>query len=108
MRLLEVNGISLIGAAHQEAVNVLREAGNLMQIVVCKGYDKSSLIHPSGSGSFNRSTLSSRTSETESDYSQSISSLDPDMTAIDDSLPVIVVRVFAVIYYSFHVCHFLR
>lgn len=49
MRLLEVNGTSLLGATHQEAVNSLRAAGNDIQLVVCKGYDKSSLIHSIGS-----------------------------------------------------------
>lgn len=37
MRLLEVNGISLLGASHQEAVNVLRNSGNEITLVVCKG-----------------------------------------------------------------------
>jgi hypothetical protein len=37
MRLLEVNGVSLLGASHQEAVNVLRNSGNEIMLVVCKG-----------------------------------------------------------------------
>lgn len=41
MRLLEVNGTSLLGATHQEAVNILRCSGNTIALVVCKGYDKS-------------------------------------------------------------------
>lgn len=49
MRLLEVNGISLLGATHQEAVDVLRASGKELQLVVCKGYNKSDLI-----GSTNR------------------------------------------------------
>lgn len=48
MRLLEVNGNSLLGATHQDAVNVLRTAGNEIHLVVCKGYDKSNLIHSIG------------------------------------------------------------
>lgn len=82
MRILEVNGTSLLGATHQEAVNALRAAGNDLQIVVCKGYDKSSLIHSIGSGGgmstgySNR--LGSRASETGSEFSQSMSSLDRD------------------------------
>lgn len=89
MRILEVNGASLLGVTHQEAVNSLRAAGNEIQIVVCKGYDKSSLIHSigsaggmsagiapsSGAGSMR---LGSRTSETGSELSQSVSSLDRD------------------------------
>ncbi|XP_064550640.1 protein lap4 isoform X4 [Drosophila montana] len=92
MRLLEVNGHSLLGASHQDAVNVLRTAGNEIQLVVCKGYDKSSLMHSIGqaggmSTGFNSSTScsggsrqGSRASETGSELSQSqsVSSLDHD------------------------------
>lgn len=90
MRILEVNGTSLLGATHQEAVNSLRAAGNEIQIVVCKGYDKSSLIHSLGSaGGMSHSVagsstttgsarLGSRTSETGSEMSRSVSSLDRD------------------------------
>ncbi|ALC46143.1 scrib, partial [Drosophila busckii] len=92
MRLLEVNGHSLLGAAHQDAVNVLRNAGNEIQLVVCKGYDKSSLMHSIGqaggmSTGFNSSAScsggsrqGSRASETGSELSQSqsVSSLDHD------------------------------
>ncbi|XP_043863387.1 protein lap4 isoform X12 [Drosophila mojavensis] len=92
MRLLEVNGHSLLGASHQDAVNVLRNAGNEIKLVVCKGYDKSSLMHSIGqaggmSTGFNSSTScsggsrqGSRASETGSELSQSqsISSLDHD------------------------------
>lgn len=49
MRLLEVNGVSLLGSTHQDAVQCLRTAGNEIHLVVCKGYDKSSLIHSIGS-----------------------------------------------------------
>ncbi|XP_023036383.1 protein lap4 isoform X17 [Drosophila willistoni] len=92
MRLLEVNGHSLLGASHQDAVNVLRNAGNEIQLVVCKGYDKSNLIHSIGQGGgmstgFNSSAScsggsrqGSRASETGSELSQSqsVSSLDHD------------------------------
>lgn len=93
MRILEVNGASLLGATHQEAVNSLRAAGNEIQIVVCKGYDKSSLIHSIGSaggmstgfaGGSGSIRLGSRTSETGSELSQSVSSLDRD----DEDLPL--------------------
>lgn len=90
MRILEVNGTSLLGATHQEAVNSLRAAGNEIQIVVCKGYDKSSLIHSLGGGGMSHSVtgsstgtagsvrMGSRTSETGSEMSRSVSSLDRD------------------------------
>lgn len=86
MRILEVNGISLLGATHQEAVNALRAAGNELNIIVCKGYDKSSLVHSIGSAGgmstglsgSTSSRLGSRASETGSELSQSVSSLDRD------------------------------
>lgn len=96
MRILEVNGTSLLGATHQEAVNSLRAAGNEIQIVVCKGYDKSSLIHSLGGGGGGSAggmshsvtgsstgtagsvRMGSRTSETGSEMSRSVSSLDRD------------------------------
>ena len=37
-RLLEVNGQSMLGATHQEAVRALRQAGHKMQVMVCNGY----------------------------------------------------------------------
>ncbi|KAJ2947504.1 hypothetical protein O0L34_g17292 [Tuta absoluta] len=41
MRLLEVNGISLLGATHNEAVNALRSATNApLHLVVCLGYTR--------------------------------------------------------------------
>ncbi|KAK3088695.1 hypothetical protein FSP39_022487 [Pinctada imbricata] len=39
MRILEVNGTSLIGATHQEAVRALRSVSDCMNIMVCEGYD---------------------------------------------------------------------
>lgn len=84
MRILEVNGTSLLGATHAEAVHLLRTAGDTIQIIVCKGYDKSSLIHSIGTaggmstGFKNNSRLGSRASETGSELSQSVSSLDRD------------------------------
>ncbi|XP_067927883.1 protein scribble homolog isoform X2 [Watersipora subatra] len=38
-RILEVNGQSMLGATHQEAVRALRQAGNRVQIMVCDGYN---------------------------------------------------------------------
>lgn len=73
MRILEVNGQSLLGATHQEAVDSLRLSANRLNMVVCKGYEKSDLIHSMISGG---SRLGSRASETGSEMSQSVSSLD--------------------------------
>lgn len=102
MRILEVNGTSLLGAKHIEAVQLLRNAGDQIQIIVCKGYDKSSLIHSIGSGGGmstgfkNNSRLGSRASETGSELSQSVSSLDRDdddvTTQAHQQHQVIVIR----------------
>ncbi|CAH0558630.1 unnamed protein product [Brassicogethes aeneus] len=72
MRLLEVNGKSLLGATHQEAVHTLRSGGNYIHLVVCKGYDKSDVEKAIAEGKLIRGgSVSSR--------SQSVSSLDiPD------------------------------
>ncbi|CAD6994877.1 unnamed protein product [Ceratitis capitata] len=87
MRLLEVNGNSLLGAAHQDAVNILRNAGNEIHLIACKGYDKSNLIHSIGAAggmstgiSTSSSRHGSRASETGSELSQSqsMSSLERD------------------------------
>ncbi|XP_065157658.1 protein lap4-like isoform X4 [Atheta coriaria] len=69
MRLLEVNGKSLLGATHQEAVNTLRNCGDTIHMVVCKGYDKAEVDRAVAEGRLTRAgSVSSR--------SQSVSSLD--------------------------------
>ena len=83
MRLLEVNGVSLLGATHQEAVNILRGAGNTITLVVCKGYDRNeaeqALTLSSG-----RESKESKISKEHLSFddakslSQSVSSLDKD------------------------------
>lgn len=41
MRLLEVNGVSLLGATHNEAVNALRSATHApLHLIVCHGYSR--------------------------------------------------------------------
>lgn len=99
-RLLEVNGVSLLGASHQEAVDCLRAAGNSLYLVVCKGYDKSGPVNPlnvsnaqkveaNGGGvegaddhedtmNNNNKRMNTRASETGSEFSHSVSSLDRD------------------------------
>lgn len=85
MRLLEVNGTSLLGATHQEAVNILRCSGNTITLVVCKGYDKNEVEHIL-TLSGGRDSKDSKTSQERKDsptdglksLSQSISSLDRD------------------------------
>ncbi|KAK4881366.1 hypothetical protein RN001_004685 [Aquatica leii] len=71
MRLLEVNGRSLLGATHQEAVNTLRSCGDVIHLIVCKGYDRLEVEKAQAEGRLTRTgSTSSR--------SQSVSSLDRD------------------------------
>ncbi|KAL0110449.1 hypothetical protein PUN28_013810 [Cardiocondyla obscurior] len=84
MRLLEVNGTSLLGATHQEAVNILRCSGNTITLVVCKGYDKTDVesILTLSDGRDEKEVKESHESRDPTDdtksLSQSVSSLDRD------------------------------
>lgn len=85
MRLLEVNGTSLLGATHQEAVNILRCSGNTITLVVCKGYDKSEIepiLTLSDNGNSKEVKVSNESrdpaAEGTKSLSQSVSSLDRD------------------------------
>jgi len=42
-RIIEVNGQSLLGATHQEAVNILRNAGDEIKLLVCDGFDPAAI-----------------------------------------------------------------
>ncbi|XP_039314899.1 protein lap4 isoform X3 [Solenopsis invicta] len=83
MRLLEVNGTSLLGATHQEAVNILRCSGNTITLVVCKGYDKSEVesilpLHDNRDNKVKTHESKDPTTDDTKSLSQSISSLDRD------------------------------
>ncbi|XP_034935999.1 protein lap4 isoform X7 [Chelonus insularis] len=86
MRLLEVNGTSLLGATHQEAVNILRSSGNKITLVVCKGYDKNEVEHLFSLSSGGRDSKESKRSQDNKEsptegmksLSHSVSSLDRD------------------------------
>lgn len=67
MRLLEVNGISLLGASHQEAVGSLRTSGDVIHLLVCDGYDASEVERLLFEGKLIREAKST---------SESVSSLD--------------------------------
>lgn len=73
MRLLEVNGHSLLGATHQEAVNTLRASGNIINLIVCKGYDRNEVDRLVAEGKLVKDYKASSSSR-----SQSVSSLDRD------------------------------
>lgn len=47
LRILEVNGQSLLGSTHQEAVRALRSVGDRLVVMVCDGFDPASLDEPS-------------------------------------------------------------
>ncbi|KAL6262507.1 hypothetical protein P5V15_005306, partial [Pogonomyrmex californicus] len=85
MRLLEVNGTSLLGASHQEAVKILRSSGNTITLVVCKGYDKNEIesILTLSDDRDNKEIKASHeskdpTTDDTKSLSQSVSSLDRD------------------------------
>ncbi|XP_063634187.1 protein lap4 isoform X2 [Cydia splendana] len=70
MRLLEVNGVSLLGATHNEAVNALRSATNApLHLIVCHGYSRPEKYHTGSE---------SGTADTGGSLSHSTSSLDRD------------------------------
>ena len=67
MRLLEVNGISLLGASHQESVNSLRTSGDVIHLLICDGYDAAEVERLQSEGILTREAKST---------SESVSSLD--------------------------------
>ena len=43
-RILEVNGISLLGSSHLDAVKALRSSPDRISITVCQGYDPKEIL----------------------------------------------------------------
>ncbi len=43
---LQVNGQTLVGVRHEEAVQILRNAGEVMNLMVCEGLDPTLLNAP--------------------------------------------------------------
>lgn len=43
-RILEVNGVSLLGSSHLDAVKALRSSPDSISITVCQGYDLKDLL----------------------------------------------------------------
>ena len=43
-RILEVNGISLLGSSHLDAVKALRSSPDRISITVCEGYDPQEVL----------------------------------------------------------------
>merc|ERR1719483_1852051 len=68
-RIIEVNGQSLLGATHQEAVNILRNAGDNIGLLVCDGFDPRLATQSPGP-----ETISSPVPETSPNSSHSSSS----------------------------------
>ncbi|XP_014679096.1 PREDICTED: protein scribble homolog, partial [Priapulus caudatus] len=73
MRILEVNGQSLLGASHQEAVRALRSVGDAMFIMVCEGYDpaEAEKVNPEF-GVLHRSKSDSVSSIDRADYEEEL------------------------------------
>ncbi|KAK7083566.1 hypothetical protein SK128_023354, partial [Halocaridina rubra] len=68
-RVLEVNEHSLLGITHEEAVNIMRNAGSTIRLVVCDGYDYSLVQQMKAEGRLGHESRST---------SQSVSSLDKE------------------------------
>ncbi|KAI5753825.1 hypothetical protein M8J77_003595 [Diaphorina citri] len=62
MRLLEVNGMSLLGASHQEAVNTLRYSGHQISLTVCKGFERGDIERRASTSEGSRSVTQSMSS----------------------------------------------
>nr|XP_054756829.1 protein scribble homolog isoform X9 [Lytechinus pictus] len=78
-RILEVNGQSMLGSRHREAVMALRGCGDMLGILLCDGFDPSEVAYwqsrPGCAGNpLSQVDLSKRNSQ------ESISSIDRDMT----------------------------
>ncbi|XP_037081638.1 protein lap4-like [Pollicipes pollicipes] len=53
-RLVEVNGVNLLGAAHQDAVDALRHAVGSLAITACHGYEPAEVERRLGDGALQR------------------------------------------------------
>ena len=84
MRLLEVNGISLLGATHQEAVSALRNSGDKIRLIVCNGYDRTEVDRLIVEGKLSKGGTTGSDKCSSSRSSISMSSLDKD----DDDISV--------------------
>jgi len=93
-RLIEVNGQSLLGAAHQEAVSVLRNAGDNIRMLVCDGFNPNIIGNIIGNNipphvSSNRDSMSAETSgyfglNDKSESSNSTGNNDSNQTVIEN------------------------
>ena len=71
----QVNGQSLLGATHEEAVKALRSVGEKLALMVCDGYDPSAeLSSPTSAGS----SMSQASQISQISRHESISSIDRD------------------------------
>ena len=58
MRLLEVNGINLIGVTGKEAINAFARAGNFLRLLVCDGWNRSDNLSMSNQEDDHKSQVS--------------------------------------------------
>ena len=71
-RIIEVNGQSLLGASHQEAVTALRNAGDSIHLLLCDVFDDPDAPRPAaGAGDKNAANSSSSSSSSASSRSPS-------------------------------------
>lgn len=80
MRIIEVNDQSLLGVTHQDAVQVLRNQGNRIRVLVCDGYDPNAIYNNVNDAASNNIKVNNITNNKESPFSTNITpeNLDDD------------------------------
>ncbi len=82
----QVNGQSMLGAAHVEAVRALRNTGDRLNLIVCEGYDSEAASNSHSSIIANPAVMSDMTRKLYQTSSESISSIDREAST-DVSFP---------------------
>lgn len=76
MRIIEVNDQSLLGVTHQDAVQVLRNQGNRIRVLVCDGYDPNTIHNNVNEAATNNIRLNNK--DLSSNFSTNITPENPD------------------------------
>jgi len=84
-RLLEVNGQSMLGATHVEAVRALRNTGDKLNLLVCDGYDAEAASNQFSSVIANPLVTSDMAKTTFQTSSESISSIDRENSTDEEA-----------------------
>ncbi|XP_065062730.1 protein scribble homolog [Rhopilema esculentum] len=85
VRLLEVNGQSMLGATHVEAVRALRNTGDKLHLLVCDGYDADAASNSLSSVIANPLVTSDMTKTHFQTSCESISSIDRETSTDEEA-----------------------